>query len=526
MENNSFAQLGLSENVLQAIDRMGFEEPSQIQTQAIPVVMQGHDVIGQAQTGTGKTLAFGAPVLSRMEKGTGAIQTLILVPTRELAIQVNDEIARLNQFTHFSALPVYGGQPIERQLKSLRRGVDIVVGTPGRILDHMRRGSVDFGSVSFFVLDEADEMLNMGFIDDIRSVIESLPAQRQTLLFSATMPDPVRRLASRHMRPDVKNITVASSTLTVPLTEQFYFEIKLRDRLESLCRILDADEPESALIFCRTKKSVDELTEALQIRGYSAEGMHGDMNQNQRLNTLRKFREGTIDFLVATDVAARGIDVENISHVINYELPEDVESYVHRIGRTGRANHSGIAFSLVTSREYMMIKQIEKATHSRIRRRELPTIEDIYEAKYKAIRTRVRGELDKNDFEKFAPLASELDEDYNLVDVAAALMKLLFESELTFNYGEETDTPDETAQTRLFVSAGRLDGIRPGDIVRIICDGAGVSKNRVGHIDIFDKFSFVNVPADIAPDVIDACSGQTPGKRVVNFQPAAARKRR
>ena len=526
MENNSFAQLGLSESVLRAIDRMGFEEPSQIQAQAIPVVMQGHDVIGQAQTGTGKTLAFAAPVLSRMEKDAGAIQTLVLVPTRELAIQVNDEIARLNLFAHFSSLPVYGGQPIDRQLKSLRRGVDIVVGTPGRILDHMRRGSVDFGSVSFFVLDEADEMLNMGFIDDIRSVIEALPANRQTLLFSATMPVAVRKLAAHDMRPDVQDITIASNTLTVPLTEQFYYEIKLRDRLESLCRILDTEEPESALIFCRTKKSVDELTEALQTRGYSVEGMHGDMNQNQRLNTLRKFREGTIDFLVATDVAARGIDVEAISHVINYELPEDVESYVHRIGRTGRANHSGIAFSLVTSREYMMVKQIEKATHSRIRRREVPSIEDIYEAKYKTILTRVRDELEKKDFEKFTPLASELDEDYNLVDVAAALMKLLFEHELAFNYGEETESTGETEQTRLFVSAGRLDGITPGDIVRIICNGAGTSRNMVGHIDIFDKFSFVNVAADIAPDVIDTCSGQKLGSRVVNFQLAAAKKSR
>jgi ATP-dependent RNA helicase DeaD len=520
MEENMFTNLGLNEDVLKAIDAMGFEEPSQIQAQAIPVIMQGNDIIGQAQTGTGKTLAFAAPILSLMQKQPGAgIQALILVPTRELSIQVNDEILRINRFKHFVSIPVYGGQPIDRQLKSLRRGVDIVVGTPGRILDHINRGTVNFSTVRFFVLDEADEMLNMGFIDDIRTIMSTLGAERQTMLFSATMPDQIRRLASGQMKPDVKNIAVIKSTMTVSLTEQFYFEVKLRDRFESLCRILDADEPESALIFCRTKKGVDELVDGLQSRGYSAEGMHGDMGQNQRLSTLKKFRDGNIDFLVATDVAARGIDIENISHVINYELPEDAESYVHRIGRTGRANRTGIAYSLVTPREYMLLKQIEQTTKSKIKRKNIPSVEDIYEARYKSIISTIKTELENRNFEKYTPLASELDDEYNLVDVAAALIKLLFEKELSPAYGEREREPQE-AEVRLFMNVGRLDQAAPRDIVRFICDNAGITKNEIGRIDILDKFSFVNITSGNAENVIASCVGLKLCGRMVNMQPA------
>jgi len=523
MEQNTFTTLGLSEKVLQAIVGMGFEEPSQIQAQAIPVILQGFDIIGQAQTGTGKTLAFAAPVLS-MLKPIGKIQALILVPTRELAIQVNDEIVRINQYARFTSIPVYGGQPIDRQLKMLRKGVDIVVGTPGRILDHINRGTIDFSNVRFFILDEADEMLNMGFIDDIRSIIEKLPEERQTMLFSATMPDQIRKLASKHMKPDKKNIAVIKSTMTVSLTEQFFFEVKQRDRFETLCRIIDADEPEITLIFCRTKKGVDELVEGLQSRGYIAEGMHGDMNQNQRILTLKKFKENTIDFLVATDVAARGIDVENISHVINYELPEDVESYVHRIGRTGRANRTGIAYSLVTPREYMMLKLIERTTNSKIKRKNVPSVEDIYDVKYKSILSKIKAELEAKNFDKYLPLASELEDEYNLVDVSAALIKLIFEKELPASRGENAkDNTD--AEIRLFLNVGRMDRVQPGDFVRFICDNSGLSKNVIGHIDIFDKFSFVNVAESSAMDIISSCSGLKLCGRTTNVQTAAERSR-
>ncbi|NRU21815.1 ATP-dependent RNA helicase DeaD [Clostridium beijerinckii] len=383
MENKVFSELGLDESILKAIDAMGFEEPSKIQAEVIPVLLEGHDVIGQAQTGTGKTLAFGAPVLSRIRSSEEKISSIILTPTRELAIQVNDELNRIAKFTKIKLLPVYGGQPIDRQISALRRGIDIVVGTPGRVLDLIRRKVLNLGSIKFLVLDEADEMLNMGFIDDIEEIIKNSNQDRQTMLFSATMPEEIKRLAKRYMKSETKHIAILKNAMTVATVDQYYYEIKNKDRFETLCRILDVDEPTSAIIFCKTKRNVDELAEGLQGRGYTAEGMHGDMNQNQRINTLRKFKEGNLEFLIATDVAARGIDVENVTHVINYDLPQDVESYVHRIGRTGRANRKGVAYTLVTAREYMSLKHIEKVTKSKIRRREIPTVDEIFVSKYK-----------------------------------------------------------------------------------------------------------------------------------------------
>ena len=516
MENINFDSLGLSEDVLKAINAMGFEEPSQIQSKAIPVVLEGFDIIGQAQTGTGKTLAFGAPIISKMKTSFGKIQVLILTPTRELAIQINDELTRISKFAKFTSLPIYGGQPIERQLRALRNGVDIVVGTPGRVLDHMRRKSIDFSSVNFFVLDEADEMLNMGFIDDIRDIMSSLNENKQTLLFSATMPDQIKKLATRYMKPDVKYITIVKNTMTVSLTQQYYYEIKHKDRFETLCRILDLDEPESAIIFCKTKKGVDEIVESMQTRGYVVEGMHGDMGQNQRLNTLKKFKEGNLDFLVATDVAARGIDVENITHVINYELPEDCESYVHRIGRTGRANKEGIAYSLVTPREYMVLKQIEKFTKSKIRRKEIPSLDEIYEVKYQNILSKVKETIEKNQYSNFVNLATELDEEYNLVDVAAALMKMLFDKELSYDYSENSIKSESSI--RLFLSAGRIDKVTPSNIINFFIDNAKIRKDEIGNIDIFEKFTFVNVLPDAAEKIITKCSGKKINKRKVNIE--------
>lgn len=523
MDEIKFSSLGLSEEVLKAINDMGFEEPSQIQTQAIPVILQGTDIIGQAQTGTGKTLAFGAPIISKMAKSFGKIQVLILTPTRELAIQINDELVRISKFSRITSLPVYGGQPIERQLRALKKGVDIVVGTPGRILDHIRRKSVDFSDVKFFVLDEADEMLNMGFIDDIKDIMSILGEDKQTMLFSATMPEEIRKLATRYMKADAKQIAIKKNTMTVPLISQYYFEIKNKDRFEALCRILDVDQPESALIFCRTKKSVDEVVAAMQSRGYIVEGMHGDMGQNQRLNTLKKFREKNLDFLVATDVAARGIDVENITHVINYELPEDTESYVHRIGRTGRANREGTAYSLVTAREYMVLKQIEKTTKSKIKRKEVPTIDDIYEVKYKSILDRVKETIESNQFSNFTALASELDEEYNLVDVAAALMKMMFDKELGYDYSESSLDMQENS-VRLFLSAGRMDNMGPGNLLEFLTKNAGISKDEIGDIDIMEKFTFLNVSQNAANEILEKCNGKKINRRKINIEVAKGKR--
>jgi ATP-dependent RNA helicase DeaD len=517
MENKVFSELGLDENVLRAIDAMGFEEPSKIQAEVIPVLLEGHDVIGQAQTGTGKTLAFGAPILSKIARSEGKINSIILTPTRELAIQVNDELNRIAKFSKVRLLPVYGGQPIERQISALRRGIDIVVGTPGRVLDLIRRKVIDLGSIRFLVLDEADEMLNMGFIDDIEEIIKNSNEDRQTMLFSATMPSEIKKLAKRYMKPETKHVAILKSSMTVATVDQYYYEIKNKDRFESLCRILDVDEPSSAIIFCKTKRGVDELVEGLQSRGYSAEGMHGDMNQNQRINTLRKFKEGNVEFLIATDVAARGIDVENVTHVINYDLPQEVESYVHRIGRTGRANREGIAYTLVTAREYMSLKQIEKATKSKIRRREIPTIDEIFSSKYKNMISRINETLEQDSYKRFIPLATELDEDFNLVEVAAALLEMLYSKEVSYDY-TENEIGSTSGYKRLFLNVGRLDRLNPKQLLEFLNETADVNKEDVGDIDILEKFSFVNVTEAAAESILKNCIGKKLAGRRLNAE--------
>lgn len=518
MENATFLDLQLHKDVLKAIDDLGFEEPSQIQAEAIPVVLTGEDMIGQAQTGTGKTLAFGAPIISTIKKNTNTISALILTPTRELAIQITDELARLSKYTKTRLLPIYGGQPIDRQIRALKKGVDIVVGTPGRILDHIDRGSIELSDINYLVLDEADEMLNMGFIDDIETIIKSTNDERQTLLFSATMPAPIKKLASRYMKKNPAHISIVKNTVTVDKIKQFYFEIKNKDRFETLCRILDLDEPSSAIIFCKTKKGVDEVVESMQMRGYNVEGMHGDMAQNHRINTLKKFREGNLEFLVATDVAARGIDVKGVSHVINYDLPQDTESYVHRIGRTGRANTEGIAYSLVTPKEYIVLKGIEKFTKSKIKRKDIPTLDDILESKYKTLVRDIRKTIENEDFSNFIPLATELDEEFNLVDVAAALMKMTFDDKLSYNYTENSIA--SASHVRLFLTAGRMDKINPKDLLIFLADNAKISSSSIGDIDILEKFSFVNVDEDVVDRIIKNVNGKKLNGRKVKIEVA------
>ncbi len=506
MENRNFSDLGLNEHILKAIDDMGFEEPSHIQSEIIPFLLEGHDAIGQAQTGTGKTLAFGAPILNGFVKRKGRIiDSIILTPTRELAIQVSDELNRIGKYSDSNIIPVYGGQPIERQIFALKKGVDIVVGTPGRVLDLIRRKLLDLSQIHFLVLDEADEMLNMGFIDDIEDIIKGCSVERQTMLFSATMPAEIKKLSKRYMKSDAKHVAITKSAMTVSTVSQYYYEIKHKDRFETLCRILDVDDPTSVILFCKTKKGVDELVESMQSRGYNVEGMHGDMNQNQRLNTLRKFREGNVEFLVATDVAARGIDVENVSHVINYDLPQDLESYVHRIGRTGRANKEGTAYTLVTPREYIALKQIEKNTKCKIKRKEIPSIDDIFTVRYRSMLKRVKETLDKESYKKFVPLAADLDDEYNLVDVAAALMHMVYSNEVGYDYGD-VDTASD--YVRLFMTVGRMDNLTPKQLLQFFNNKANVNREDVGDIDILNKFTFVDVHEKASAGIIQKCAGK------------------
>ncbi len=506
MSDNQFATLGLKESIVRAISDLGFTKPSQIQEQSIPVTLSGADLIGQAQTGTGKTAAYSLPILTKMSTNKG-IKALILAPTRELAVQVKDEMNRLSKYEKAEILAVYGGDSIDRQIRALRKGVDVVVGTPGRMLDLIKRKCLHLDSVEFLVLDEADEMLNMGFIDDIESILSHTPEERQTLLFSATMPDPIAKLAKRYMKPDAKLVSVKKSSLTVSKIEQSYFMINNKHRLEALCRLLDLDNPSSAIIFCRTKRGVDELVQELQSKGYMVEGMHGDMTQAHRLTTLSKFKEGTLNLLIATDVAARGIDVDGVTHVFNYDLPQDVESYVHRIGRTGRANREGTAYSLVTPKDFSMLKQIQKVTKSAITQKPVPTAEEIKNKKFNDIIKEVTETITSGDLTKFMPNAIELVENNDPLSVVAALMKIKYDNESVFDYSSDKLEAPKKEDIRLFFSVGKRDGLTPKVLINYIKDRTRVNASTIGQIDLMENFSFVSVDETVSKKILDKCPG-------------------
>ncbi|OOM16758.1 DEAD/DEAH box helicase [Clostridium saccharobutylicum] len=524
MSDNQFSTLGLKESVVKAISDLGFTKPSQIQEQSIPVTLSGADLIGQAQTGTGKTAAYSLPIITKMSDKKG-IKALILAPTRELAVQVNDEIQRLSKYENLEVLSVYGGDSIDRQIKALRRGVDIVVGTPGRMLDLIKRKCLHLDSVEFLVLDEADEMLNMGFIDDIESILSHTPAERQTLLFSATMPDPIAKLAKRYMKPDAKLVSIKRSSLTVSKIEQSYFMINNKHRLEALCRLLDLDNPNSAIIFCKTKRGVDELVQELQSKGYMVEGMHGDMTQAHRLTTLNKFKEGTLSLLIATDVAARGIDVDGVTHVFNYDLPQDVESYVHRIGRTGRANREGTAYSLVTPKDFAMLKQIQNVTKSSITQKPVPTAEEIKNKKFKDMVSEVEEAIKAGELTKFIPSAMELAENHDPISIIAGLMKIKFDNESVFDYSSNKLDAPKKEDVRLFFSVGKRDGLTPKVLINYIKDRTRVNASTIGQIDLMENFSFVSVDESISKKILDKCPGGKINKKKVNVEVANKRKR-
>ena len=507
-EQSFFGGIALSHKVMAAIQAMGFEEPSPIQARTIPPIMEGNDVIGQAQTGTGKTAAFGIPITEKVQD-LRHVQALIMTPTRELALQVSEEIAKIGQFKRLKTLPVYGGQSIDRQIRALRFGVQIVIGTPGRLLDHIRRGTIKLDMVKILVLDEADEMLDMGLVDDIESIMENIPREgRQTLLFSATMPQQIRSLADRYMNKPVF-VTVSKEQLTVPQIDQFYYET--REKLDGLCRILDAGDMESTIIFCRTKKGADELTASLVARGYMAEALHGDLSQVQRDRVMKKFRESKLEILVATDVAARGLDIDHVTHVVNYDIPQDPESYVHRIGRTGRAGRKGTAITFIHPREFRQLKQVEREIRQRIVRGQLPSAADILERQREIIKHRVIKTLEQDAFADYHPIVADLALDYDPVDIAAAALKLFQEgfkevAELE-TQSMSTSSGAEAGMVRLFVNAGRDNNIRPEDIVRTFAGEADIPGSSIGLIKIYSNFSFVEVPEDVAERVVSALQG-------------------
>lgn len=423
---STFSQFGLEADVLQAITELGYEEPTPIQEHAIPVALSGKDMIGQAQTGTGKTAAFGIPLVSKIQQSEDRIVTLIMTPTRELAIQVAEEIEKLGRFKGLRSLPIYGGQDIGRQIRGLRRKPQIIIGTPGRLLDHINRKTIRLDDVQTVVLDEADEMLDMGFMDDIQSILSLVPEERQTLLFSATMPPNIQKLAQQFLKNPEHISMIPKTQTTNKNIQQFYIEVQERLKFDGLCRLLDMEPPELAIIFGRTKRRVAELSEALMKRGYAADGLHGDLSQNQRDAVMRKFRDGSIDVLVATDVAARGLDISGVTHVINFDLPQDPESYVHRIGRTGRAGKEGTSWTFVTPREIDHLHFIERVTRHRISRKPLPTMAEAMEGKQRVIAERIIDAVgSEDDTTEYKLVAAQLLEQYDSVQLLSAAMKLL-----------------------------------------------------------------------------------------------------
>lgn len=528
MKKNNFESLGLSDVMLQSIKEKGFEEPTEIQSRIIPLILENKmDLIGQAQTGTGKTAAFALPILDLLDEQQNFVQALVLVPTRELAIQVCDEFNSIKGSKKFHIVPIYGGQSYETQFRRLKKGVDIVVGTPGRIIDQLNKGSLVLSNVKFVVLDEADEMLNMGFIDDIEEILKSTNNERRTLLFSATMPPKIVSLAKKYMRKH-EIIKTKLSGKTTSLTDQKYFEVKESDKFDALCRIIDTTDEFYGLIFCRTKNDVDFVASKLLERGYDAEGLHGDISQTIREKILGKFRKRLVNILVATDVAARGLDIEDLTHVINYSLPQDPEAYLHRIGRTGRAGKEGTAITFVTPEEFRKLNFIKNITQTNIRKERVPQIQEVIEFKKKKIINEVNELVEYGTGTNYLLLAKELLRNHNPEEIVAALVKYNFQDELeeksyakihdlfehskrfekdqdSFNKrGRGKERPDnnktrgdksftEKGKVRMFLALGKYDDLDVKGLLKMLKKETGIAPEKVTGIQISDAFSFFNV---------------------------------
>ena len=534
MENIIFKELNLSHEVQKALNEMGFEEATPIQSKAIPPIFEGKDVIGQAQTGTGKTCAFGIPAIEMLDPHIAGVQVLVLCPTRELAIQVSEELKNVCKFKKgVKILPIYGGQSIDRQIMALKGRPQVIIGTPGRVMDHMRRHTLKMENLRMIILDEADEMLNMGFREDIDTILADIPSDRQTLLFSATMPKEIMDLTNLYQKDPVLIKTVHKE-LTIPSIEQYYLEVRESSKTELLCRLIDAKNVKLGLVFCNTKKRVDELTSALQTRGYSAEALHGDMKQSERDRVMTKFRKGMIEILVATDVAARGIDVNDIEAVFNYDIPNDEEYYVHRIGRTGRAGKAGVSYSFIFGRDIYKLKDIQRYTRSEILPMKPPTISDVEEVKLEGAVGEVLALLESSDsYAKYHPVIEKIlaeSADATTLDVAAVLFSLAFE-ELDNRSYEHSDLDEDHTRyrkegmVRLFFGIGSMDHIQPKNIVQSIAARTSMAGKLIGEIDIHKNFTFVEIPAEFADEVMDSMRNFTHRGRKVLIEKAGKRQK-
>ena len=527
METVRFEEMGLSEEIQKAVRYMGFEEASPIQAKAIPAMISGIDLIGQAQTGTGKTAAFGIPLLEKVDPKLKKLQAIVLCPTRELAIQVADEIRNLSRYMHgIKVLPIYGGQDIVKQIRSLKSGTQIVIGTPGRVMDHMRRKTMKLDFVHTVVLDEADEMLNMGFREDIEFVLSGVPEERQTVLFSATMPKPIMEITKKFQN-NAKVIKVTKKELTVPNIE-YYYDVKPKKKEEVLSRLLDIYSPRLSVVFCNTKKQVDLLVNALLGRGYFAAGLHGDMKQEQRDRVMQGFRTGKTEILVATDVAARGIDVDEVEAVFNYDLPQDDEYYVHRIGRTGRAGREGRAFSFVSGKEVYKLKEIQRYCKTKIYAQKVPSLNDVANTKMENILDDVERVIEQEDLDMMINAIEERvnNSEFTAMDMAAAFLKICCGMTEDNKNTEENDWEfgdtgaGEDGMVRLFINIGKKQRVRPGDILGAIAGESGMDGKLIGTIDMYDKYTFVEVPREYAREVLNAMKNVKIKGKTVAVEPA------
>lgn len=523
MKNKNFFDLGLSNKVLKSIETLGFIQPSKIQEEVIPLIINNYDVIGQAQTGTGKTLAFAASVLSKIDVRDNVVKAIVLTPTRELALQVSEEFETLNKSSKFDVLPVFGGTNIELQIRALRRGVDVVVGTPGRVMDLIKRQVLKMNHLEFFVLDEADEMLNMGFLDDIKFIFNKTNKEKQVLLFSATMPKEILDLASEYMKPDYQYVSIKELTKTSANVSQFYYVVNEKIKIEAMCRVIDSKNPKLGIIFCQTKRDVDRLLTELQGRDYSVEAMHGDIAQSMRIKTLERFKNGSFQFLIATDVAARGIHVDNVDLVINYSLPQYVEAYVHRIGRTGRAASKGEAISFVTPREIKFLQDIMRSTKSEIIKQELPNAIEIYDAKYNKLVSSVESLIEEKKHEEYIKYVRDMNKG-DLIKFASGLLKYSMEKEIGSDFKqnlvvkERKNKTRKSGTTRVFLTIGKIDKLKKGTLLDFLKEKTGINKDTFQNIDILNKFTFMDVTSKNLDAVMKKVHNQKLNNRVIRVE--------
>ncbi len=550
MEKLQFNELNCSKEILKAVEDMGFEEATPIQTMAIPVAFSGRDLVGQAQTGTGKTAAFSIPILEKIDLSNKNVQALVLCPTRELAVQISEEVNRIGKYLRgLHVLPIYGGQDIERQIRGLKSGAQVIIGTPGRVLDHLRRKTLKMSNLKMLVLDEADEMLNMGFREDIELVMEEVDHDIQTMLFSATMPKEIMNIINKYQK-DPEILKVTHTQLSAPSIEQVYLEMKDRDKMEILTRLIDIYNYKLSIVFCNTKKRVDEVTDMLQARGYMCDKIHGDMKQTLRMNVINKFKRGDIEILIATDVAARGLDIDNVEAVFNYDMPTHEEYYVHRIGRTGRAGKEGISFTFITSRDFHLLRSIMRYTKSDIKPHPIPKISDLQAMKRELFMNKIKERIDAGIDRKFMQFIEEFTENsYSALEIAAAL----FQMELELENVKEIDSVDNAkivsrdrndrsdrgersgdrgsskgsprnrsskGMIRMHINVGNNHNVKPRDIVGAIANEAGIEGRLIGSVDIYDSFTFVEIPESHVDRVMEKMDKRMIKGKPISIEPA------